>query len=368
MEIIIARTVFCLVAAMAAVGLLFDLGLFSGIVKTVAPEEYWPVYSFMIICCLSNYFCGEPCMAMEIFAMQMAVAVMLAAVIRTGVLRGLWCKLFWGVTSLFYLIVLTITLYEYMGHADMTSPSIWLYSCIVLSLSAYSLCYRSFISSVSSLFQENIVRAVLRGTVSAGILLLALVSAPLVREADNIYVSMAVVLIMNLLIVYLFAVRLKRDEFLYLPNAGKAASVSLRTCLPQITANRKSPQPESELQKRFVAYFEDRKPYLNPELTMADVVNALYTNKTYLSRMLNDGMGMNFNQTVNKYRVIHSMELYMADPTLQISEMAEMSGFNSVSTFSLAFRLHAGLAPGDWCKSVRSGMAGHGKGPLICED
>ena len=126
-------------------------------------------------------------------------------------------------------------------------------------------------------------------------------------------------------------------------------------------------QYDASLKDRFEEYFKSQKPFLNPELSLNDMAVALCTNKTYLSRMLNNGLGMNFSQVVNKYRVAYCMELFVKNPYLKLAELSDAAGFRSLSTFSLAFRLNTGEAPGDWCRRTRSKLRQSVKDPVIVE-
>lgn len=129
---------------------------------------------------------------------------------------------------------------------------------------------------------------------------------------------------------------------------------------------------QDSLRERFEQYFEQQKPYLDPDLSINDVARGLCSNKTYISRMLNGQMGQNFNQVVNGYRIRYAMEHFRNNPTLRVFDLADASGFKSLSTFSLAFRIHAGEAPGDWCRKTRASMSRNRrqkqKSPLIVEE
>ena len=80
--------------------------------------------------------------------------------------------------------------------------------------------------------------------------------------------------------------------------------------------------------------------YLNPRLTITDVANAIGTNRTYLSHYFNSTMQTNFYDYINNYRIENTSKtlLLTVNPMLTIDEIAEQSGFNSVSTFRRAFR------------------------------
>ena len=106
-------------------------------------------------------------------------------------------------------------------------------------------------------------------------------------------------------------------------------------------------------EERLNAFFEDRKPYLDCDLTIADIAKELYTNKLYVSKSINLCTGKNFCQYVNYHRVKYSMELFRADPHLKVSQLAEMSGFHTVASYNMAFKLIMNESPGEWCRRHR---------------
>lgn len=82
--------------------------------------------------------------------------------------------------------------------------------------------------------------------------------------------------------------------------------------------------------------FEEEKIYLNPKLKLSDVARMVGTNRTYLSRFFNEENGQTFYDFVNNYRVEHATQL-LRTSSYTVLEVAEKSGFNSVSTFRRAF-------------------------------
>ncbi len=116
-----------------------------------------------------------------------------------------------------------------------------------------------------------------------------------------------------------------------------------------------------ELYDRIVAYFEENKPYLDSALTIKDLIKDIYSNKLYISKAISQFTGRNFCQFVNYYRVVHSMECFRKNPELRVHELAMMSGFNSIVSFTMAFRLFMGETPGDWCRKERKRLLKKGK-------
>lgn len=105
--------------------------------------------------------------------------------------------------------------------------------------------------------------------------------------------------------------------------------------------------------ERLSNLFSEKKPYLDGNLTIGDIAKTLYTNKLYISKSINIYTGRNFCQYVNYHRVKYSMELFRSDPHLKISQLAEMSGFHTVTSYSMAFRLFMNETPGEWCRRNR---------------
>ncbi|MFA6334205.1 MAG: AraC family transcriptional regulator [Bacteroidales bacterium] len=138
---------------------------------------------------------------------------------------------------------------------------------------------------------------------------------------------------------------------------NSAAMIDELTCLQeerhrinrQLTDNIKT----DELYNRLLKYFENEKPYLKPDLKIKEVALYLYTNKTYLSRIINDKNNQNFNQFVNYYRIEEVKKLFNDNNKLNIQELCYLSGFGSMATFSIAFRFHMGYTPADWCKEQK---------------
>ena len=106
------------------------------------------------------------------------------------------------------------------------------------------------------------------------------------------------------------------------------------------------------LYAKVVSYMEERKPYLQENFSLEEFSRILFTNKTYLSRVINHYSGRNFKQFINYYRVQYSVELIKKDPRLTVMELASMSGFHSVVTYNVAFRINMNDTPGSYSKCL----------------
>lgn len=87
----------------------------------------------------------------------------------------------------------------------------------------------------------------------------------------------------------------------------------------------------SERRRKFEKYMHEHRPYLNPELRITDLIPALRTNRTHLSRFINREFGMNFSRYINMLR-LQEMEALRNDRScahLSEEERACMAGFGS---------------------------------------
>lgn len=98
------------------------------------------------------------------------------------------------------------------------------------------------------------------------------------------------------------------------------------------------PNELSIIQKELLAYFKNEKPWLDPQLNILQVAKHIGTNRSYVSNIVNEQIGCNFNQFVNNYRINEAKKLLNQTPELTISEISELVGFGSVNSFIRIFK------------------------------
>lgn len=97
---------------------------------------------------------------------------------------------------------------------------------------------------------------------------------------------------------------------------------------------------------RFSALMEERRLFTDPSLTVAAVADELGTNRTYLSKAINESTGKTFTQVVNSYRIRQAMaEISDLEADKPLKQIAVESGFSSLSTFYVAFQSAVGMTP-----------------------
>ena len=88
-------------------------------------------------------------------------------------------------------------------------------------------------------------------------------------------------------------------------------------------------------------------------LPLAELAAELGTNRTTLSSYINSSLGTTFYDYVNSSRLEYTEKL-LSDPDAKYSveQLAELSGFNSLSTFRRAFGKKYGMSPQQYRERV----------------
>ena len=115
---------------------------------------------------------------------------------------------------------------------------------------------------------------------------------------------------------------------------------------------------ESAFLKKLPAYHDEiarwmikKKPYLNPNFKLMDVSDILPLNRTYLSRVFNEGFGDSFSDVVRDYRIHEAEQMLANRKDIPVGQVGELCGFSSPSVFHRAFvQSHDGLTPNRYRK------------------
>lgn len=115
--------------------------------------------------------------------------------------------------------------------------------------------------------------------------------------------------------------------------------------LPSQEEETPADSADAELMQRICRLMEEQQLYLNSELKVQDVADALGTNRTYVSKCIKNIRGCSFSQFVSGYRVEYAQQLLRRDPDIKLSEIWTASGFSSESSFFRAFKAVTGSTP-----------------------
>lgn len=93
--------------------------------------------------------------------------------------------------------------------------------------------------------------------------------------------------------------------------------------------------------------------YRQQNITRDKLAEIVGTNRTYVSRIINERTGKTFNQYVSSYRISEALQI-LTDPSskIQMKTIAIESGFCSFSTFAKQFKDEVGMTPSKYREKV----------------
>jgi len=93
---------------------------------------------------------------------------------------------------------------------------------------------------------------------------------------------------------------------------------------------------------------QKQKPYLDADLSLAALADAMRCRPRDLSEALNQGAGQNFYTYVNTWRIEEAKTRLREDPKTAVLDIALACGFNSKSAFNAAFKRALSTTPTEW--------------------
>jgi AraC-like DNA-binding protein len=108
------------------------------------------------------------------------------------------------------------------------------------------------------------------------------------------------------------------------------------------------PAVYNKLLQKLLTEFEENKIYLNSQLNILDVVQAVGTNRSYISSVINQQYNQNFCSFVNNFRLQELQRVYEENPEYTNESLAEYCGFGSVSSLRRSVHAKTGLSITEW--------------------
>jgi AraC-like DNA-binding protein len=191
------------------------------------------------------------------------------------------------------------------------------------------------------------IRNTLLSTLTAAILWLGFTLANALDPGRDYFDAFWLYLAIGLLTVYLGVEGWRRSGHAFPAMAPEEIS----------PAGAAAPAGEPDWHARGAAWaaeIDRLELWRDPEVSLASMAKAIGVNTTYLSRALNDGLGLTFHAFVNGRRV-NTLKALLADPseTRDLTTLAFEAGFNSKASFNRAFAQHAGMTPSAFRRTAR---------------
>lgn len=141
--------------------------------------------------------------------------------------------------------------------------------------------------------------------------------------------------LMSSLLLYLTIKLVTRESFFKESDVEKYASSGL------------SLDKENTLLDSIRKRFTDDKTYTDQSFSLSKLAEQLNVPSAYISQVINNQLGINFNEFVNEWRVKEAQSLLKNSDNhnLTLLYIAQSSGFKSSSAFNAAFKKHTDTTP-----------------------
>lgn len=222
----------------------------------------------------------------------------------------------------------------------------------------YSLSYQQYQDSVFRLSRERALHENrIRHEVYANERMIDEQRLELVRDRYKIAVLViCVIAVLGLLLLTYSNYRKKDRLYRAIVTQNSECIKREQLLLEQIERTRKSRETASapplptdkaaDLMAGFTSLMMERKLFCDPSITVGTVAELLGSNRTYLSKAINESTGKTFTQLVNEYRIREAVALISdLEANLPLKQICFDVGFQSLSTFYSSFQAATGMTP-----------------------
>ncbi|GIJ93295.1 transcriptional regulator [Capnocytophaga stomatis] len=178
----------------------------------------------------------------------------------------------------------------------------------------------------------------------------------LMREVFQIdfgFNSDLIIFVLIVLLVFLIGFSGIRYQGIFTEKAIKEHSIVEAKTVSEYRKSGLKSDEVTQLHQEMLSLMEEKKPYLEPKLTLNQLAEQLAISSNNLSQVINQCEGKNFYDFVNSYRVDEFIKRATNDKNkgLNLLGIALDSGFNSKSSFNQVFKKHTGDTPSNYLKN-----------------
>ena len=101
---------------------------------------------------------------------------------------------------------------------------------------------------------------------------------------------------------------------------------------------------------------EGNKYFTNNLASLSGLSKQINESSHHVSQVINEKLNKNFFELLAVYRVEYAKKLIKGDREIKLTveELAEMVGYNSKSSFNIAFKKHTLITPSEYRKSLNN--------------
>lgn len=148
----------------------------------------------------------------------------------------------------------------------------------------------------------------------------------------------------------------KGVEYSFTRLPGGATLISVKNFAPYSSSVKLESLPNDSLLSKVLIEFEVNKVYKSPSLRLDSLSSTIGTNRCYLSRFINETLGIDFTHLVSIYRIEEFKKLALMPKYngTSIQIIAKEAGFASRSSFHTHFKNIVKQTPAEWISETKS--------------
>lgn len=140
-------------------------------------------------------------------------------------------------------------------------------------------------------------------------------------------------------------------SYIYYKGLSTPELFSINIEKPRYQYSKLSKSQSEEYLESLRIFMNENKPFLEPELTLKELSQKLRIPPRHLSQIINENLQKNFYDFISEYRIEEAKKMLSSDEDKTILEILYSAGFNSKSSFNVAFKKYTGQTPTDFKNS-----------------
>lgn len=133
----------------------------------------------------------------------------------------------------------------------------------------------------------------------------------------------------------------------------KNRSIILAQETTKYQGQKLSDQKAQTLLQELDALMKSQQPYLNRKAKLADIAKSISATPHEVSHVINNHLGISFNQYINQFRIKVACDLLLTTEHLTIEGIGQEVGFNSRSSFYTAFKSVMNQTPAQYKAQIK---------------
>lgn len=129
------------------------------------------------------------------------------------------------------------------------------------------------------------------------------------------------------------------------PEINAAPVLPVINTEPKYAKSRLEDDRRERIRSKLKSALETEGQGEDSMISLSSLSRSLNEKPHYVSQVINQDLGTNFYELVNRHRITRAQQRLRAEPDRTVLEIALAVGFNSKSTFNTAFRRYTGTTP-----------------------